>query len=117
MTLPAHNLGSHISRGPAGLFGVLGVPYPGDAEIGHSQIALVVKDQVFGFDVPVYDALAVDIFQGHCNACHKKPGLVLCELSVFRNVIAEVAPGSEVHHQIEVISVLKCELHIHNETV
>ena len=93
VTLPAHNLGSHISRGPAGLFGVLGVPYPGDAEIGHSQIALVVKDQVFGFDVPVYDALAVDIFQGHCNACHKKPGLVLCELSVFRNVIAEVTPG------------------------
>jgi hypothetical protein len=41
--LPAHDFWGHVSGRAAGLLRILRVPYSGDPEIRHSQVALIVE--------------------------------------------------------------------------
>lgn len=73
MILSAHNLGSciyllnekptHISWCARGVLGVVRVPHSRDSKISHSHIALVIKYQVFRFDISVQNALPMKKLQ------------------------------------------------------
>ena len=57
--LPAHNFGSHIARRARGVLRIFRIPKTGDAEISHSQVALVVKNKVFGLDISMKNYIFV----------------------------------------------------------
>ena len=61
------------------------------------------------------DALAMDVFQRHYYAPDEELGLLLSEFPMPRNVVAEVAPSQQVHHEVQVLSVLERVLHVHYE--
>ena len=60
-------------------------------------------------------ALAMDVFQRHYDATYEELGLLLSEFPMSRNVVAEVAPSQQVHHKVQVLSVLERVLHVHYE--
>lgn len=113
VVLATHDLRSHVARSAAGLLGVVWIPNAGYPEISHAQVSLIVEDQVLRLDVPVEDALAVDVLKSHHYASNEELCLLLAEAPVPRDVVSEIAPRQQVHHQIQVLSVLERELHIH----
>ena len=100
MVLPAHHLGRHVARGPARFLGVVGVPDAGDAEVGEPEEASLVEYQVFRLNVPVEDALGVDVLEGHEDAGREEAGLFLRKAPVPRDVVAQVASVEQVHDQV-----------------
>ena len=72
MVLTAHDFRGHVSRSARGILRVLRVENSGDTEIGEPQVAHVVEDQVFWFDVPVEDLVLVQILERHDHACHEE---------------------------------------------
>ena len=51
--LTAHDFRSHVAWGARRVLGVLWVPATGNSEIGDSQIAILVKDEVLRLDISV----------------------------------------------------------------
>ena len=51
--LPTHHFWSHVSGSTGGILGIFGVPDTGDSEISDADVAVVVDDQIFRFDVSV----------------------------------------------------------------
>jgi len=116
VVLAAHDLGRHVARGAAGLLGVVRVPNAGDAEVGDPDVAALVEHQIFWLDVPVEDALVVHVLERQKDARDEKAGLFFREAAVPRNVVTKIAPVKEVHHQVQVFSVLEGVLHVYKET-
>lgn len=52
--------------------GVVGVPDAGDAEVGEVEVALNIKDEVFGLDIAMDDSVVVDVFESGHDAGHKE---------------------------------------------
>ena len=61
------------------------------------------------------DALAVDVLQRDYDTPDEEFRLLLSELPVPRNMVAEVAPSQQVHHEVQVLSVLERVLHVDYE--
>ena len=61
------------------------------------------------------DALAMNVFQRHYDATDEELGLLLSEFPMSRNVVAEVTPSQQVHHEVQVFSILERVLHVHYE--
>ena len=61
------------------------------------------------------DALAMDVFQRHHDATDEEFRLLLSEFPMPRDMVAEVSPSQQVHHEVQVLSVLERVLHVHNE--
>jgi hypothetical protein len=53
MVLTAHDFGRHVARGTRGVLRIFRVPDSSDAQVRDTEVALLVKHKVFGFDVPV----------------------------------------------------------------
>ena len=62
MILPAHDFRGHVPRGTRGVIRVIRAPQPGNAHICDPHVALVIEEEVFGFDVSVNDAIIVHVF-------------------------------------------------------
>ena len=62
MVLTAHNFRCHVARSSTCFLGVVRIPYSCYAEVGNSEVTLVVEDQIFGFDIPMEDAFVMDVF-------------------------------------------------------
>jgi len=43
-------------------------------------------------------------------------GLLLSELPVLSNVVAQVAARHQVNHEVEILRVLECVVHVNQET-
>ena len=76
-----------------------------------------VKDKVLRLDISVNDLLAVHKFQPDEDAGRKVPSLLLTELVLPANVVAEVTARHQVHHQVESVSVLEGLTHVDDEFV
>lgn len=62
MVASAHDFGSHITRGTAGVIGILISQFSGYAQIGDSKVSVTIEHQVLRLDIAVYDALRMEIF-------------------------------------------------------
>ena len=63
------------------------------------------------------DALAMNVFQRDYDAPDEEFRLLLSELPVPCNVVAEVAPSQQVHHEVQVLPVLERVLHVDYEAI
>ena len=60
MILFEHDLGRHVARSPAIFVIIDWHPFLSNAEICQAEVTILVKDEIFWFDVPVYDALVMN---------------------------------------------------------
>ena len=72
VVLAAHDLGSHIAGRARCVLGVLGVPQASNTQIRDPQVAILVKDQVLRFDIPMQDGILVKIFEAEKHASNKE---------------------------------------------
>jgi hypothetical protein len=63
----------------------------------------------------MYDTAAMDWLQGLHKTSNEEFSLLLGETPLSRNMIAQVTSQKEIHHEIEILSVLKGVMHVHNE--
>ena len=63
------------------------------------------------------DALAMNVFQRDYDAPDEEFRLLLSELPVSGNVVAEVAATQQVHHEVQVLPVLERVLHVDYEAI
>lgn len=123
MVLPAHDLGSHITRRARSLLRVVWTPLPRDSKVCNPQIAVLLEDEVLRLDVSVYYVIAMDELKSQYDASRKEfyseatTGLLLGKLAETADMESQVATSQEVHYQVEVVPVLKGELHVHDEVV
>lgn len=80
-------------------------------------IALVVKDDVLGLDVPVDYVVVVQILKAKKYTGHKKFSLFFGESPSAADMISEITSGHQIHYEIESLSVLERTHHIDNERV
>ena len=59
----------------------------------------------------------MNVFQRDYDASYEEFRLLLSELPVSRNVVAEVAPSQQVHHKVQVLPVLERVLHVDYEAI
>ena len=117
VVLTAHDFRRHISWRARGVLRVFGVPQTGNTKICHSEIALLVKYQVLGLDVPVQNGVLVEVLEAKQHASDEKFGLHFTKVPIFSNVIPEVAPRHEVYDEIQIVPVFKRVVHIDEEWV
>jgi len=115
MVLPAHDLGSHVARGAACLARVVRRQDPCHTEISQAQIAFVVKDEIFRLDVSMDNELCVHCLKCVDQAGDKEAGYLHRELAFSGDMIPQVSPQEQIHHQVKVHCVLEGEVHVHDE--
>ena len=86
----------------------------GKTEIGQSQVALPIKDQVFGLDVFMDHVARVDIFESLDQASYEKTYLALRE-SALSHLVMQIAPRHVVKHLEELLLILERVSQIDNE--
>ena len=94
MILFEHDLGCHVTWCTRILRVVLRLPNPGNAKISQSEIAIGIKDQIFGLDISMDDSLHMDGLECFNQACDKKLRLLMCKLANPGMMIPQVS----THH-------------------
>jgi len=70
--LSTHNFGGHIAGCTTGVFCVLRVPNSSNPQISDPQIAVLVKNQIFRFNISVKDTVFVQVLKAQEHAGDKK---------------------------------------------
>lgn len=116
MVLSAHDLGSHVARGSTGVFLVLWIPNPSNSKISDPEIPIGLKHQVLRLDVSVNYSFVMHVFKSYDNTSDVESDLLLCEPPVLGNVVSQVSSVQQVHHKVQVLSVLKSVVHVDQES-
>ena len=95
MILSAHYFRSHINGRSAGIRRVLLPKFLGDSEISDAYIAYTqllttfgIKHEVFRFDIPMNDALVVQVLEPGEHAGNEEASLLLIEPLALAYVVA-----------------------------
>lgn len=88
MILSAHYFRSHITGRSAGIRRVLLPKFLGDSEISDAYIAFGIKHEVFRFDIPMNDALVVQVLEPGEHAGNEEASLLLIEPLALAYVVA-----------------------------
>lgn len=115
MILPAHDLGSHVAWSPTGIHVILVFELSGDAQVSQMEIARGREDQVFGFDVPMYNFMGMEVLQSQEEAADEELGLNLCKSPSLPYVVAEVTSIQVIHKKIQILPILKGKAHVDQE--
>ena len=115
MILGSDHFRCHISRSATCVFMVVGAGNPSDSQVGYSQIAFGVDDKILWFDVPMDDAILVEVVQTQKDAANKEFNDVLREFVISADLVAKITAGHQIHDEIEVFSVLESVYHIDQE--
>lgn len=113
--LTTHDFRGHVARSPTGFAGVVWGQDSGDSEVGQSEVAFIVKDEIFRLDVPVDNELGVDGLECVDEASNEKARDFHGELALAGDVETQVSPQEQVHHQVEVHGVLESVVHVNDE--
>ena len=100
MVLPAHHFWGHVAWRPTGFTRVIRRQNPCDAEVSEAEVALVIKDEILRFDVPVNNQLRMHRLQCVNQACDKEPSDLHREFPLTSYVIAEISTQEEVHDEV-----------------
>lgn len=73
---------------------------------------MVIENQVLRLNVSMENAVLVKVLETQDHAGNEKFCLLLVKLAIFADVEAEIASIHQVNHQVKIVSVLKCVLHI-----
>lgn len=113
----ADDLGGHVSGCPAGVLGVVGLDFSRDTEVCDSDIAALVEDKVFGFEVAVYDPAGVHILEAEDDTGDEESGFDFAENAVVAEMVPHISSIAVVHDKIEVLSILERADHVDEEGV
>ena len=108
----ANDLGSHISRCPTSVFSVIRLHLSRDTQISDSDIAALVKDQVFWFEVAVDDFAGVHILEAEDDTSDEESCLDFGEDAVFAKVVSHISSIAVIHDKVEIFPVLEGADHV-----
>lgn len=83
VVLSAHDFRGHVTRSATCVLRVLGVQNSGNSKVSNAQVTLLVKHQVFGFNVAMKDMVAVQVFQTNNHAGNEE----FCKSGQLKNLL------------------------------
>ena len=63
MIVSAKNFGGHVAWCSRRVFWILWIPQASDAQVGDSEIAMLVKDQILRLDVSMKNCILMEVFK------------------------------------------------------
>ena len=96
--LSTHDFRCHISRRSRCFARILRSHDSCDAEVSQSEIAIVVKDKVFRFNVSMNNVCCVDGIESVDKTRDEKSCLILRKLSLSSDVVSEITAKEQVHY-------------------
>lgn len=72
MLVSSDDLRSHVPGSSGGVLLIFRGIYPGYSHISEPEVPLGVKDEIFGFDVPVNDVVFMETLEAEEDAADKK---------------------------------------------
>ena len=88
-----------------------------EPEVAQFDVAGGVDEEVVGLDVPVDEAQLVDVGDGQGRLGHVELGAVLGEGVLLHEEGHHVAAGKELHDEVEVGGILRCDMNLVLESV
>lgn len=64
----ANDLRSHVTWGSTGIVSIIWFNFSWYSKVSDSQVATVIDDKILGFQVPVNDLFAVEVFEAEDDA-------------------------------------------------
>lgn len=113
----ADDLRGHVAGCPTGVLSVIGLGFSRDTEVCDSDVAALVEDEVFGFEVAVYDPAGVHILEAEDDTGDEKSGFNLAENAVVAEMVPHITSIAVVHDKIEILSILERADHVDEEGV
>src|SRR5688572_15982243 len=98
MVLPAHDLRCHVAGRATGLLRVVWIPDASNAKIGDPQVAFLIENQIFRFDIAMQDGLVVHVLERVDDASCEEACLLLAETTMPRYMITKITTTQHVHH-------------------
>lgn len=115
VVLPLHHFWSHIAGGPRSVLCVFRPKDARNAEVCYSEVALAIQNKVLRLYVSVNHIFGMYVFQALNQTGYKELCLLLIEPASAADVVPQVAASEVVHHQVQVVFVLKGVVHVDNE--
>ncbi len=115
MQLFAEHFRSHIARRSTCIQRLLAILSPRNPEISQSQIPLLIKHQIFRFDVPMENLLAVDIVNRSEDAGYEKLCLLFSEALDVGESAPQVCAGQQIHDEVKVVPIVEGTAHVGDE--
>ena len=115
MILTTHDFGCHVAGRSTRLGEVFGSEDASDAEVCQPQVPLVIKYEVFRLDIPMYNQLLMDGFEGMDQTSYEEASDVHGELAFAGDMVAQITAKEQVHHQVQVHVVLEGVVNIDDE--
>jgi len=88
-----------------------------EPEISKPDMPLVVNQNILGLQIPIHNALLVQVLKRKHNLRGIELGPLLDKVALLGQMEEELAAIHEVHDQVQVLGVLKGEKQLHNEGV
>lgn len=78
------------------------------SEIYYLQILLLFPKEhdVFGFEVPVHNAVCMTVVYSRKDLLHIQAGLLLCEASLFYYTVKKLSSLAVVHDYVEILALI-----------
>ena len=72
MVHSADDLRSHVSWSATGLLRIAFFPFASHSEVSNSEVAVLFKNQILGFEVSMDDSFGMDVLKAeHYTPCHE----------------------------------------------
>lgn len=117
VVLPAHHFRCHVSGRPRGLRSVIRTPVSRNTEICKSEVPVCFEHQVLWLDITMNDTTAVHCFESLHEACNEKSCLILSKSPLSCNMISQVSTKKQIHHQVQILTILERVMHVHYEPI
>ena len=104
ITVPGDHLGSGVAGATAGrLERGSFLIHIAQAEVDDFQLAIVVAQQIFWFQIPMADAKLMNVMHSSYQLLKVLTRRLFFELLVFNDELEELATTCELHHEIKIL--------------
>ena len=94
----ANDLRRHIARSSACILCVVWLDLPRNPQICDSQVATVIKHQIFWLEITMDNLAGVHVFKAEHDTGQKEAGFFFFELSPIAEMVAQVSSVAVIHH-------------------
>lgn len=107
------DLRGHIAWRPASICGIVWFALSRNAQVGDSEVSLLIEHEVFRFEIPVNDPVGMHILKTDYNASDEKFCFFFVESPSQAEMKSEIPAINVVHDEIQTLPILECAMHVH----
>lgn len=106
------DLRCHISRSSTCILCVVWLDLPRNPQICDSQVATIIKHQVFWLEITMDNLAGMHVFEAEHDASQKEASFFFFEFSAIAQMVAQISSIAVIHHKEQVFPILERVDHV-----